>query len=134
MFVYCFNIHLNKVSVIAVIFIVYFGFRQFILSLYLNVPINANYFFVYPVELLINVYREGVYSGTASSSYGTPSEDFHSGTPALPLAIGQLSPSTAHLQNVNRSSLSNAKCIEIVVTQLEAGVIQRTFDLKVSLK
>lgn len=94
------------------------------------------FFYVCRAELSINIYREGAHSGTASSSYGTPSEDYHSGVSSTPtpLAIGESASPSTDLQTVNRHSFGKEKCIEIVVTQLEMGVIQRTYDLKVSLK
>lgn len=80
-------------------------------------------FFLF-AELSINIYRSNGNSSTPPSMYRTPTDEFDS----LMLTRNSFS------SYVSAPTSHKDRNISIQVKQLEMGIIQRTYDMKVSMK
>lgn len=86
-------------------------------------------FFLLVLELYINIYRTKEIDSTPTSQYRTPTEEFeHESLPFHRQSIISSVPPGNHQQNQNERKIS------FQIKQLEMGMVQRTYDMKVSLK
>lgn len=86
---------------------------------------NFNSFFSLSTEVSVNIFKDSEVVVTPNSKYETPTEEFQSAT-------GTIMTSSDSVSELELIGLP--KQLSIKVKQLEMAMVQRTYDMKVSMK